>query len=45
MLPNEAAEGDIAHARRFYDREIAEIFSGWVLDFMREAKACALLAG
>ena len=28
MLPNAAGEGDIAHGRRFYDREIAEIFSG-----------------
>ena len=28
MLPNAAVECDIAHARRFYEREIAEIFSG-----------------
>ena len=28
MLPNADDERDIAHARRFYDREIAEIFSG-----------------
>jgi hypothetical protein len=28
MLPNAAAESDIAHARRFYDVEIEEIFSG-----------------
>lgn len=28
MLPNASWEGDISHARRFYDAEIAEIFSG-----------------
>ena len=28
MMPNSAVECDIAHARRFYEREIAEIFSG-----------------
>jgi hypothetical protein len=39
MLPNASLETDIAHARRFYLSEIAEIFSGLALaltSFARE---------